>query len=57
MKAVTAIFVTLKIRELTEKRIVDFYKEALASLERLNRPGERKSELFNFASFLMTRNR
>ena len=57
IKAVTAIFDTLKIRELTEKRILDFYKEALASLERLNRPGERKSELFNFASFLRTRNR
>jgi geranylgeranyl diphosphate synthase type II len=57
IKAVTAVFDKLKIRELTEKRILDFYKEALASLERLNRPGDRKCELFNFASFLKTRNR
>ena len=55
--AVTALFDALNIREITEKRIQDFYQEALDSLEHLNRPAERKSELLNFASFLMTRNR
>jgi len=57
ISSVTDIFNELKIKELTEKRILDFYEEALASLERLNRPSERKSELLNFASFLKTRNR
>jgi geranylgeranyl diphosphate synthase type II len=57
ISAVTAIFDALKIRELTEKRIRDFHDDALASLERLNRPEERKSELLNFASFLVNRNR
>jgi len=57
ISSVTAIFDELKIRELTEKRIHYFYETALASLERLNRPEERKGELRNFASFLMTRNR
>ena len=42
-------------RELTESRIKDFYQAALASLERLNRPPERKEELFHFASYLMNR--
>lgn len=57
ISSVTAIYDSLKIRELTEKRIREFYEEALASLEKLNRPGERKNELRNFASYLMTRNR
>jgi geranylgeranyl diphosphate synthase type II len=57
ISAVTDIFDSLKIREITEERIRDFYEQALSSLERLNRPGERKQELRNFASFLMTRNR
>ena len=57
ISSVTDIFNELKIKELTEKRILDFYEEAMASLKRLNRPSERKNELFNFASFLKTRNR
>jgi geranylgeranyl diphosphate synthase type II len=55
--AVTALFNALNIKELTEKRIQDFYQEALASLDNLNRPAERKNELLNFATFLMNRNR
>jgi len=55
--AVRSIYDALNIRQLTEKRIQDFYKKALSSLEHLNRPAERKSELLNFASFLKTRNR
>ena len=57
IKAVTAIFDTLKIKELAENRIQDYYRHALTNLENLNRPEERKTELFNFASFLMNRNR
>ena len=55
--AVTAIFDALNVKELTEKRIRDYYKQALNNLENLNRPVERKAELYNFASFLMNRNR
>jgi len=55
--AVTAIFDALKIKKITEKRISDFYDQALANLKHLNRPEERKVELYNFASFLMNRNK
>ncbi len=55
--AVTAIFDALDIKKITEKKIQDLYHAALDSLENLNRPAERKTELLNFASFLMTRNR
>lgn len=57
ISSVTKIFDKLKIKELTVKKIHDFYEEALASLDRLNRPSERKGELLNFASYLKTRNR
>lgn len=53
--AVTQIFDKLNIKALTEKRIKDFYQAALSSLEHLNRPDDRKEELFNFASYLMNR--
>jgi geranylgeranyl diphosphate synthase type II len=57
IKAVTVIFDALNVKEVTEKRIRDYYQQALANLENLNRPEERKTELHNFASFLMNRNR
>ncbi|MEN8158195.1 MAG: polyprenyl synthetase family protein [Bacteroidota bacterium] len=57
ISAVTAIFDSLNIKERTEERIKEFYTLALSNLERLNRPDEKKSELYNFASFLMNRNR
>jgi len=57
ISAVKGIFDQIGIRELTEKRIQDFYEIALDSLKRLNRPDDRKGELFDFASYLMTRNR
>ncbi|MCP4310358.1 MAG: polyprenyl synthetase family protein [Bacteroidetes bacterium] len=57
ISAVTDIFDKLNIRKLTERRIKDFYTDALASLEHLNRPDDRKAELFNFASYLMARQR
>lgn len=55
ISAVTDIFDALKIRELSNERINDYYKAALASLEQLNRPAEQKTELFNFASYLKNR--
>lgn len=55
--AVTAIFDALKIKKITEERISDLYDQALANLKHLNRPEERKVELYNFASFLMNRNK
>lgn len=55
--AVTEIFDQIGIRELTEKKIHDFYELALTSLERLNRPVDRKGELLQFAAYLKTRNR
>ncbi|MCK4750424.1 MAG: polyprenyl synthetase family protein, partial [Bacteroidales bacterium] len=55
--AVTSIFDALDIKEITEKRIKDFYSTALSNLDHLNRPEDRKTELYNFASFLMNRNR
>jgi geranylgeranyl diphosphate synthase type II len=57
ISAVTSIFDALHIRDLTEKRIQELYEIALANLKQLNREEERKSELYNFASFLLTRNR
>ena len=55
--AVTTIFDALNVKEVTEKRFRDYYQQALTNLENLNRPEEGKAELYNFASFLMTRNR
>ncbi|MCK5137567.1 MAG: polyprenyl synthetase family protein [Bacteroidales bacterium] len=57
ISAVVSIFDALKIKELTESRIRDFYNASLLNLKQLNRPEERKAELYNFASFLMNRNR
>jgi geranylgeranyl diphosphate synthase type II len=55
--AVISIFDALDIKVITEQRIKDFYSTALSNLDRLNRPEDRKTELYNFASFLMNRNR
>ncbi len=57
IEAVTAIFDSLNVKQLTEQRIRLYYHQTLASLENLNRLEERKTELYNFASFLMNRNR
>lgn len=57
IQAVTSIFDNLNVKELTRKRIIDYYKRALANLKHLNRPDDRKTELLNFASFLMSRNK
>lgn len=57
IEAMCRIFDSLNVKELTEKRIKEYYQEALNNLEKLNRPNDRKAELYNFASFLMNRNR
>jgi geranylgeranyl diphosphate synthase type II len=57
IRAVTAIFDALHIKKQTEKRIREYYRKALENLENLNRADDRKTELYNFASFLMNRNR
>ncbi len=55
IRVITSIYDALNIKRLTEKRIKDYYEKALANLENLNRPNDRKTELNNFASFLMQR--
>jgi geranylgeranyl diphosphate synthase type II len=55
--AVTGIFNQLKIKEITNRRIKDFYELSLENLAHLNKPEERKVELANFASFLMKRDK
>ena len=57
IRGVTSIFNELNVKEMTEKRMKDYYKLAITSLKNLNRPEDRKTELYNFASFLMNRNR
>jgi geranylgeranyl diphosphate synthase type II len=57
IRAVTGIFDALDIRDETEKKIQEYHDKALASLKQLNRAEERKVELYNFASFLLNRNR
>lgn len=55
--AVIRIFDALGIKEMTEQRIRDFHQLALTFLERLNRPEDSKRELYNFASYIMMRNK
>ena len=55
IEAVISIFKALKIKQLTELKIKDYYKACLSKLKSLNRPEDRKVELYNFASFLMNR--
>ena len=57
VRAITSVFDSLKIKEITEGRIRDYYKKSLTNLEQLDREEGRKAELYNFASFLMSRNR
>jgi len=57
IEAVTRIFDSLNIKEVTELRIKDYYQKALSNLENLNRAEERKAELYHFAAFLRNRKR
>ena len=55
--AVTGIYKQLKIKEITNNRVREFYELSLENLASLNKPEERKVELANFASFLMNRDK
>jgi geranylgeranyl diphosphate synthase, type II len=55
IREVTSLFDKLKVKEITERRIKDYYGKAIINLENLNRPEDRKSELYKFASVLMNR--
>jgi geranylgeranyl diphosphate synthase type II len=57
IKAVTDIFNTLDIKNIVENKIHEYYEKAVASLKEVNRADERKAELYNFASFLLNRDR
>jgi geranylgeranyl diphosphate synthase type II len=57
IRHVKGIFDALNVKELTERRIEEYYLKALNNLENLNRPEESKDELYNFASFLKSRKR
>jgi geranylgeranyl diphosphate synthase type II len=57
IRTVTDIFNALKIKEVVEEKIHEYYEKAVASLKQLNREEERKAELYNFASYLLKRNR
>jgi len=52
---VVNIFDKLNVRSSVEKMINSYYKTSLCSLDALNSPEERKSELYNFAANLMER--
>lgn len=54
---VTGVFDSLHIRRITEKIIKEYYEKALDILKQLNRDEDKKAELYNFSSFLLTRQR
>jgi geranylgeranyl diphosphate synthase type II len=53
--AVLKLFDALHVKDKVERVINKFYQEALESLNHLNTPKERKTELFAFAEYLMER--
>jgi len=55
IESVIAVFDALRVKDLTEKRIGDFYSAALVNLKNLQREEDRKAELYSFASRLMNR--
>ncbi len=55
IRAVTRIYNHLNIQDLTENRIKEFFRQSLLSLDKVSVSTERKAELKNFASRLMTR--
>ncbi len=55
VKAVKEIFSSLKIREAAEKKMDDFFQQAIHSLDAITVPEEKKSMLRNFAEKLMVR--
>ncbi|HDS08195.1 MAG TPA: polyprenyl synthetase family protein [Bacteroides sp.] len=55
IEAVVSVFNDLKVKELTENKIGDFYDASLQKLKKLQREEDRKTELYSFASMLMER--
>jgi len=55
VNAVRSIYDKLKIRELTETRIREYFNSGFASLEQLNVPAERKEPLLQFVHQLVNR--
>lgn len=55
IRAVTAIYDKLKLKELSESLINDYYKEAVNCLDRVNVDKESKKELYDLAENLMSR--
>jgi len=55
VQEVLKLFDALHVKEKVERVINNYYQEALESLNHLNAPKERKTELFAFAEYLMER--
>lgn len=55
VQEVVKLFDALHVKEKVERVINNYYQEALESLNHLNTPKERKTELFAFAEYLMER--
>ena len=55
IRAVTEIYNILNIKELTKSRIIELFKEAQLSLDKVSVSMEKKRELGEFATLLMTR--
>lgn len=55
IESVTKIYNRLGLKEKSEALINDYYKKAIANLDRVNVDKERKSALYSLAEYLMTR--
>lgn len=55
VKAVTAIYDKLRIKEITEEKMNGFFKAALEDINSLKVPSDKKSLLYNFAENLINR--
>lgn len=55
VSSVVGIYDKLDIRAKIEEKIQLYFNNAIEDLKRLNRPEEEKTELYNFADFLMKR--
>lgn len=56
IKAVTAIYDKLKLKEKSEKLINEYYEQAVNCLDKVSVDKERKQELYSLAEKLMSRN-
>ena len=55
IKAVTEIYNNIGIRELCEKKINDYFEQARLSLQKVNLPDEKKTQLQHFTDLMMKR--